>query len=357
MDWNEWNNQIPPLDKAAADASKRRWNSLAKPLGSLGLLEDAVVKIAALTGKADFTLVKRAVVVMCADNGVVAKGVTQTGMDVTASVAKNIARRRGCISRFAFAAHADVFPVDIGVAADLSGANLLDRKVAWGTKDLSEGPAMTREQAEQALQIGIDVVADLKKKGYQVIATGEMGIGNTTTSSAIASVLLQRPAEEMTGRGAGLSDQGMKRKIEMIRQALEINRPNSDDALDVLTKVGGFDIAGMAGVFLGGALYRVPVLIDGFISSVAALVAARLCPNARCAMLATHCSDEPAAALILDALGLRPLIFAGMRLGEGTGAVSALPLFDLALEVYHNMDTFDDLAIESYQPLGGETSC
>lgn len=357
MNWIKWNCKIAPPDERAATDCKKRWNSLAKPLGSLGLLEDAVVKIAALAGKADITLEKRAVVVLCADNGVVAKGVTQTGMDVTASVARNIARRRGCVSRFAFAAHADVFPVDIGVAADLSDAGLLDRKIAWGTRDLSEGPAMTLEQAEQALQTGIDLVADLKKKGYQMIATGEMGIGNTTTSSAIASVLLRRPVEEMTGRGAGLSDRGMKRKVEVIRQALEVNRPDPDNALDVLAKVGGLDIAGMAGLFLGGALYRVPILIDGFISSVAALVAARLCPNSLCAMLATHCSDEPAAALVLDALGLRPLIFAGMRLGEGTGAVSALPLFDLALEVYHNMDTFDDLAIESYQPLGGETPC
>ena len=357
MDWNEWNRKIPPVDQKAAAVCQKHWDSLAKPLGSLGLLEDAVVKIAALTGDPDVRLNKRAAVVICADNGVVRQGVTQTGVEVTASVARNIAKGRGCINRFSSVAHTDVFPVDLGVAADLSDAGVLQRKISWGTNDITAGPAMTEEQAERALLTGIDLARELKEKGYQVLITGEMGIGNTTTSSAIAAVLLHRPIEEMTGRGAGLSDQGMKRKTAAIRRAIEQNRPNPENAFDVLRKVGGYDIAGMAGLFLGGALYRVPVLIDGFISSVAALVAARLCPDSRCAMFATHQSDEPASAAILKALNLRPLLYAGMRLGEGTGAVAFLPVIDLALELYHNMDTFEDLKIDQYKHLGGEKEC
>ncbi|MGI5895413.1 MAG: nicotinate-nucleotide--dimethylbenzimidazole phosphoribosyltransferase [Oscillospiraceae bacterium] len=353
----DWKDTIARPDKSAADRCRARWNSLAKPLGSLGLLEEAVVQIAALTGNAGYRIDRRAAVVMCADNGVVAQGISQTGMEVTAAVARNIARGRGCISRFAGCAGVDVFPVDIGVAENLTGSGVLDRKIAPGTGDISTGSAMTLEQARRAVSVGIDLVRELKAQGYQILATGEMGIGNTTTSSAVASVLLGRPVSEMTGRGAGLSDQGMAHKIAVIQKALEVNRPDPQDAWDVLAKVGGFDIAGMAGLFLGGALYRVPVLIDGFISSVAALVATRLRPEAACAMLATHVSEEPAARCVLDALGLRPLLCAGMRLGEGTGAVAALPLLDMALELYFHMDTFGEIQIDCYQPLSEGWGC
>jgi len=230
---------------------------------------------------------------------------------------------------------------------------VLDRRVGNGTGDITLGPAMTGEQAEQAVLTGVALARELKEQGVGLLATGEMGIGNTTTSSAVACVLLDRPVQEMTGRGAGLSDEGLRRKIRAIETAIELNRPDPADPLDVLAKVGGFDIAGMCGIFLGGALYRVPVMMDGFISTVAALCALRLCPGAGKAMFASHVSAEPAGRLILDALGKGPLITAGMRLGEGTGAVAAIPLLDMALSLYADGTTFDGTGIEAYTPQGG----
>lgn len=212
---------------------------------------------------------------------------------------------------------------------------------------------MTREEAEQAILAGAELVRHEKEKGTALLATGEMGIGNTTTSSAVASVLTDCPVEKLTGRGAGLSDEGLERKVRTIHSALEINCPDSTDPVDVLAKVGGLDLAGMCGVFLGGAAYQVPVLIDGFISAVAALCAVRLCPAAEKAMLASHVSAEPAGRMLLELLKKRPLITADMRLGEGTGAVAAIPLLDMACAVYSEAYTFDEGGIEAYTPQGG----
>ena len=251
------------------------------------------------------------------------------------------------------AARCQVVPVDVGILDFQEMPGVLSRRIGNGTGDISQGPAMTRRQAEQALHTGMELVREQQALGVDFLATGEMGIVNTTTSSAVACVLLGRPAEEMTGRGAGLSDQGLQKKTAAIRRALEVNRPDPSDPLDILQKVGGFDIAAMCGVFLGGALYRVPVLIDGLISAVAALCALRLCPAAGKAMLASHVSAEPAGGLVLEALGKQPLITAGMRLGEGTGAVAAMPLLDLALAVYRESYTFEEGGIEAYQPQGG----
>ena len=352
MDFVKLNSSILPLDKEAMGLSLLRWNSIAKPIGSLGLLEEAIIKIAGLTGNADCRLNRRAVVVMCADNGVVEEGVTQTDSSITALVAGNIAKGNASVCHMASVAGADVFPVDIGMLSRVEG--VLDLHIGNGTKNMTKGPAMTVEQAEKAILIGIDMVEKCKKQGYDIIATGEMGIGNTTTSSAVASVLLGILVPEITGRGAGLSDDGLEQKIKAIEKAIEINKPNSNDALDVLSKLGGFDIAGMAGLFIGGAIHRVPVLIDGFISSVAALAAARLCPAAACAMIAAHQSGETASRVILNEIGLKPIICAEMRLGEGTGAVCALPLFDMALSVYGEMSSFTDIGMEAYVPMTGE---
>ena len=207
---------------------------------------------------------------------------------------------------------------------------------------------MTREEAIRAIQTGIDLVGELKAQGVRIIATGEMGIGNTTTSSAVVSVLLDKPVETVTGRGAGLDSAGLRRKIAAIRRAVESNRPDPSDPIDVLSKVGGLDIAGIAGAFLGGAIHRVPVVVDGFISGTAALVALRLCPAAKCAVFASHVSAEPAGRMVLDAIGLSPMITADMCLGEGTGAVSLFPLLDMGLAVYREMRTFDAANIETY---------
>ncbi|MBC8569297.1 nicotinate-nucleotide--dimethylbenzimidazole phosphoribosyltransferase [Zongyangia hominis] len=342
---------IRPLDEGAMEAAKDRWDAIAKPLHSLGLLEDAIVKIAGMTGSVRVTLDKRAVIVMCADNGVVAEGVTQTGNEVTGIVAENMTRGETSVCQMARVARAQVIPVDIGVAGTVEGPGLIRAKVSPGTANMARGPAMTRAQAVQAVETGIRVACDCVRSGCRILATGEMGIGNTTTSSALASVFLGRPPEEVTGRGAGLSDAGLSKKVAAIRRAIAVNRPDPADPLDTLSKVGGLDIAGLAGVFLGGAACRVPVLLDGFISGAAALTAARLCPPAAGYMLASHVSKEAAAHWILEELGLSPFLTAQMCLGEGTGAVAALPILDMALAVYGGMSTFADIEMEAYEPL------
>lgn len=246
-------------------------------------------------------------------------------------------------------AHCDVVPVDIGMAGE-KVRGVLDRRIADGTADFTQGPAMTRAQTIGAIEGGMRLVRDWKAKGYTLLATGEMGIGNTTTSSAVAAALLGQPVERMTGRGAGLSDAGLVCKIDAIRRGIAVNRPKADDPLDVLAKLGGLDIAGLCGMFLGGAIHGIPIVMDGFISGVAALCAARLCPNAGKAAFASHASSEPAARLVLEALGKQPLITADMHLGEGTGAVASIPLWDMALAVYQNCYSFEEGGIEPYIP-------
>lgn len=316
---------IKPLDENAMNIAKKRWNSIAKPLHSLGKMEELVIQIAGITGSPDMAVQKRALVPMCADNGVVEEGVTQTGQEVTAIVAENFLSGDTSACVMSRQCGTEVLPVDIGMVVDTRVPK--DLKVAYGTANMTKGPAMTRAQAVQALEAGIEMVRRLKEDGYGLLATGEMGIGNTTTSSAVASVLLNQPVETMTGRGAGLSGDGLTRKINAIKKAIEVNHPNPGDAIDVLAKVGGFDIAGMAGMFLGGAAFGVPVVIDGFISCVAALIAQRICPAAGEYMIASHVSKEPAAQLILKALGKEAVIHGEMCLGEGSGAVALFPFW------------------------------
>ena len=336
-------------DDAARAAAHAHWAALAKPLGGLGDLETMIEDAAALTGSATPAFTCRAVLVLCADNGVVAQGVSQTDASVTRAVLENLVARRTSVCRMAAAAHCEVVPVDMGIAgAPVSGA--VDCRIAPGTADFTQGPAMTRAQAVQAIAAGIKLVRRQKAQGVQLLATGEMGIGNTTTSSAVASILLGRPVEEMTGRGAGLSDEGLHRKIAAIKRGIAVNLPDTADPLGALAALGGFDIAGLCGVFLGGALENVPVLMDGFISGVAALCAVRLCPAAAKAVFASHVSSEPAAHLVLEALAKRPLITANLHLGEGTGAVACLPLWDMALAVYDGCYSFTEGGIAPYTP-------
>ncbi|HWS44155.1 MAG TPA: nicotinate-nucleotide--dimethylbenzimidazole phosphoribosyltransferase [Pseudoflavonifractor sp.] len=353
MDVSALNDKLPGVDQNALRQSEARWDGIAKPLGSLGLLEKAVSKIAGLTGSADVALEKRAVLVLCADNGVVREGISQSTSAVTMAVAENLTRGKTSVCRMAAAARAEVIPVDMGMATRPAFPGLVDMRMGDGTGNIAAGPAMSRETALRALESGITLARRCAEQGYQIVCTGEMGIGNTTTSSAVAAVLTGTAVSAVTGRGSGLTDEGLARKIAVIEKAISVNVPDPGDPLDVLAKLGGFDLAGMAGIFLGGALYRLPVVIDGFISSVSALIAARLCPGAVCAMLPSHRSGEPAGALVLDALGFKPLISAEMRLGEGTGAVALLPLLDLALAVYHGSSAFEDIGVAAYQPLGG----
>ena len=340
---------VPGADEAARAAAHAHWARLAKPLGGLGALETLVEDAAALTGRETPDVSRRAALVLCADNGVVAQGVSQTDQSVTRAVAANLAAGRTSVCRMAAAARCDVVPVDIGMAGE-KVEGVLDRRIADGTADFTQGPAMTREQALLAIETGMALVRDAREAGFSLLATGEMGIGNTTTSSAVAAALLGQPVETMTGRGAGLSDAGLARKIDAIRRGIALNRPDREDPLDVLAKLGGLDIAGLCGVFLGGALHGVPIVMDGFISGVAALCAVRLCPNAGKAVFASHVSSEPAARLVLEALGKRPLLTAGMHLGEGTGAVASIPLWDMALAVYRGCYSFAEGGIAPYTP-------
>ena len=340
---------ITPPDEAARAAAHAHWAGLAKPLGGLGALETLLEDAAALTGSAALDVSRRAVLVLCSDNGVVAQGVSQTDQSVTRAVAENLAARRTSVCQMARTAHCDMVPVDMGMAGD-PVPGVADCRIAAGTADFTQGPAMTRAQAVEAVGRGIRLVQEQKAAGVQLLATGEMGIGNTTTSSAVAAVLLGQPVERMTGRGAGLSDEGLARKVDAICRGILRNEPDPTDPLDVLAKLGGFDLAGLCGVFLGGALEGVPVVMDGFISGVAALCAVRLCPAAAKAVFASHCSSEPAARLVLDALGKAPLLTAGLHLGEGTGAVASLPLWDMALTVYDHCYSFAEGGITPYTP-------
>lgn len=336
----------------AGEMAKWRWDHVAKPLHSLGRLEDMIVQIADIRQTAEVHIDKRCALVFCGDHGVVAEGVSQSGSEVTALVAQSIAEGTANISLMAGASGTDVFAVDMGMLTPVPGT--IDCRIASGTQNMARGPAMTRAQAEQALQAGMDLVGDMKARGYQLIATGEMGIGNTTASTALACVLLGCSPLELTGRGAGLSDAGLERKRSAISRALAVNQPDADDPVDVLARIGGFEIAGMAGAFLGGMKHRIPVVIDGVISAVAALIASRISPAARGFMLPSHMSREPAMVRIMDELGLSPILHADMALGEGTGAVAVIPLLDMALKVYHGPHTFDELGMEAYTPQEGE---
>ena len=340
---------IKPVEKSYEEQAKRRWKTVAKPLFSLGKLEDAVIRMAGIRREADFEIKKKGLLIFCADNGVVSEGVTQTGQEVTAVVAENFLEGTTTCCVMCRQCGAELFPVDVGMVTDTKVRT--DLKVAYGTRNMTREPAMTRDQAIRGIEAGIAMAEELKEKGYQVLATGEMGIGNTTTSSAVAAVLLGKPVEDMTGRGAGLTSEGLVRKINAIKKAIALNNPDRSDAIDVLAKVGGLDIAGMAGVFIGGAALGMPVVMDGFISCVSALIAIKICPQVSDHILASHVSKEPAAQLILKELGKEAIIHAGMCLGEGTGAVALFPMMDLSCAVYNSMSTFGDINVEQYEEL------
>jgi len=334
----------------AREMAKQKWDRVAKPLHSLGRLEDLIAQIAWIQDSPDVQIDKRCALIFCADHGVVAEGISQSGSEVTSLVAQSIGTGSANINLMASVANADVFAADVGMLTDVPG--IIRRKIAYGTENMAHGPAMTRNQAQQALKTGIDLVGEMKEKGYRLITTGEMGIGNTTASAAMACALLCADPDEMTGRGAGLSNAGLERKRSVIRKALTVNRPDSNDPVDILSKVGGFEIAAMAGAFLGGAVHRVPIVMDGVISAVAALAAVRIRPDVREFILPSHMSREPAMIRILNELDMHPIIHGNMALGEGTGAVALLPLLDMAMKIYDGPHTFDDLGMAAYRPQG-----
>ena len=349
MTLEETIRKIRPVDVAAMAAAKQHWDGLGKPLGSLGRLEKALIQIAGIQRTGDVHIDRKALVIMCADNGVVQEGETQCGQEVTATVAENFLDEKSCVAIMCRRAGTKICPVDIGMAVDTPRVE--KRKIAYGTKNMAKEPAMTREQAVAAIEVGIAKAEELNAQGYEILATGEMGIGNTTTSSAMTAVYLGLDVETVTGRGAGLSSHGLQRKIHAIKQAIAVNQPDPEDPLDVLAKVGGLDIAGMCGLFLGGAAQQMPVVMDGFISQVAALTAVRLVPECADYILASHVSEEPGANILLKALEKDAFLTCGMRLGEGSGAVALFPILDFASDIYHKMSTFVQADIVEYQPL------
>lgn len=360
--------------------AKEKWDAIAKPIDSLGVFENMVARLCAIAGTVnpgDYK--RRALLTLCADHGVVAEGVTQTDSGVTKVVAENIAHGCSGVNYMAQTAGVDVYAVDIGMLgepypdATFGMGHMINRKVQAGTGNLAKEPAMSMETCERAIEAGKELVRECKEKGYEILAVGEMGIGNTTPTSALLAALLDLPAEAVTGRGAGLNDAGLARKVQVITQALARVQGTVDakqsagqeqtdvkpqcgktdaqrpvDAKQLLAELGGLEIAGMVGVFLGTRQYQIPVVLDGAITCVAALVAMRMEPEVVDYLLASHISEEASGRLALDALGLPAVIHGKLCLGEGSGAMMLFPLLDMALSIYKNMGTFDDMSIEAY---------
>lgn len=340
---------IQPANQQIMKQAAKYWDQIAKPLKSLGKMEEMVTKIAGMRETLSIDVSKRALIIMCADNGVVEEGVTQTGQEVTAIVAENFLDEKSCVAIMCKQLNTKICPVDIGMVTDTKRVE--KRKVMYGTHNFCKEPAMSRQQAAKAICYGFEKVQELYEEGYRLIATGEMGIGNTTTSSAVTAVLLQKEVEQVTGRGAGLSQEGLVKKISAIQKGMDLHHPDKRDVLDVLSKVGGLDIAGLTGVYLGCAFYRIPAIIDGFISGTAALCASKLNPDTLDYMLASHCSKEAGSQMIIKELGLDPMIQGDLSLGEGSGGVLLIPILDMATTIFKQMETFDGIAIEAYQPL------
>jgi nicotinate-nucleotide--dimethylbenzimidazole phosphoribosyltransferase len=342
---------IEPLDKNMMIESEKKWDNIAKPLKSMGRLEDMVIRLCGIESTLNPQERKKCVLVLCADNGVVEENISQSGNEVTTQCTKNFVKGIATVNILAKECNADVFPIDIGIKDNLDIEGLEVRKIANGTKNFAKEPAMTKEEAEKAIMTGIYLVREKKEDGYNLIVTGEMGIGNTTTSSAVFSALTGIKPKSVTGKGAGLTSEGVNRKVKVIESALNLHKPNKDDVIDILSKVGGFDICAMAGVFIGGAIYRVPIIVDGFISAVAANVAVKLIPECKDFIYASHVSSEPAGRMALNQIGLRPYLECGMCLGEGTGGVMGAKLFDFALAAYKETANFDDANVEKYEVL------
>ena len=333
---------VAPLDCGAMTAAEEYQAQLAKPPGSLGRLEELSVQLAGITGKVHNELPRKQLLVFAADNGVVAEGVSSAPQSVTKQQTINLMRGKTGAAVLAKRFGCGLTVCDVGVNADIYESTVLNRKIAYGTQNICTGPAMTREQTLQAILTGAEIARTVDA---DVIGVGEMGIGNTTTSSAVLAVLLGADVEAVTGRGGGITEETFRKKKAVIRTAIEVNRPDRDDVVGVLSKVGGFDLAAMCGAFLGAAAARRPAVIDGLISAAAALCAVRLCPNVRGYLVPSHASFEIGYRLAMEAMDLRPLFDLGMRLGEGSGCPLAFQVLDAACAVINDMATFDEAGI------------
>lgn len=339
-------NTVAPADAEAMDRAARRQAQLAKPPGSMGKLEDISIRLAGITGQVCNTLDSCRVLVFAADNGVVAEGVASTPQSVTLSQSINMTRHLTGMSALARYFSNSVVVVDVGIDAELHHPQILDRKIRRGTRNLAKEPALTREETLAAIAVGLEAAGQAKAERVQALGIGEMGIGNTTTSSAVLAALTDTPAEAVTGRGSGLTDDAFALKKRVIRDALALHRPNPADPVDVLSKVGGLDVAAMTGAFLGCAIHRIPAVVDGFISIVAALAAVRLCPVVRDFLFLSHASYEVGYRIAQEELGLEPFLLLGMRLGEGSGCPLAFQILKGACAAMSGMATFAEAAID-----------
>lgn len=338
--------RIEPLDAVSMRNARTRQDMLTKPLGSLGCLESLSIQIAGITRQSQPQLRQKVVVVMAGDHGVVREGVSAYPQEVTPQMVLNFLSGGAAINVLSRHVGARVVIVDMGVACDIPAhPDLLVKKVAYGTQNITSGPAMSRQQAEQAILTGAAVVESEIAHGLDILATGDMGIGNTTPSAAIAAAVTGRPASEIVGRGTGVDDDGLRRKISAVERALQRNQPDPQDGLDLLAKVGGFEIGGLTGAILSAAANHRPVVIDGFISTAAAIIAATLAPRVKDYLVAAHTSQELGHRRMMDWLGLTPLLDLQMRLGEGTGAVLAMSLVEAACKILNEMATFGEAGV------------
>ncbi|MBU2591609.1 MAG: nicotinate-nucleotide--dimethylbenzimidazole phosphoribosyltransferase [Nitrospinae bacterium] len=338
--------KIKGVDPALLDEAQKRLDNLTKPQGSLGKLEDTAKKVVGATGEKNPSTKRKVIFTMAGDHGVVAEGVSAFPQEVTPQMVYNFLNGGAGVNVLARLAGARVVVVDIGVATDLNPhPYLIVKKVKYGTANIAKGPAMTREEAIKSIENGIDVFEEEFKNGIDIAGMGDMGIGNTTPSAALASVITGSRVEDITGRGTGISDEALLNKIDVIKRAIDINKPDPNDAIDVLAKVGGLEIGGIAGVILAAAAHRVPVVVDGFISGAAMLIAYKLEPSVKDYIIAAHSSVERGHKAILDYVGVEPLLDLGLRLGEGTGAALAFGIIEASLKILAEMATFESAAV------------
>lgn len=346
---NLTNLSVDAPNEAIYQKVKDNWDAIAKPLDGMGRFERLTAQIGAITGTDSIDISKKAVLILCADNGIVLEGISQSGQEVTAAVAKQMGRGNSSVGKMAASIRADTIPVDIGINRKEQIPGVLDRKIRCGTRDFRFQPAMTEGETIRAIFTGIELVWNCKKKGYQILGTGEMGIGNTTTSSAVAAALLHCDAASVTGRGAGLNNEKLRKKKQVIMEAIEKYGLWKAEPLQVLACVGGLDLAGLAGVCIGGGMYHIPIVLDGMISMTAALLARRLVPGTEQYLIPSHKGREPAVELLTEELGLEPVLHGELALGEGTGAVMMFALLEMALKIYQGENTFSAIEMQPYE--------
>lgn len=337
---------IRPVDSIRMEKAQARQNELTKPHGSLGRLEELSIKLAGIKPGFSPRIVHKAIITMVADHGVVAEGISAYPQEVTAQMVNNFLRGGAAINVLSRLVGARMIVVDMGVAAELAPhPNLLSKKIGFGTRNMAKEPAMTSREAKRAIETGIEIVETRIDKGLDILGTGDMGIGNTTSSSAICTVMTGKSVALVTGRGTGIDDKQLVHKIAVIQKAITVNQPDAKDPLDVLAKIGGFEIGGLVGVMLGAAAHHIPVVLDGFISGTAALIATALAPNLKDYLIAAHISVEPGHKVLLEYLGLSPLLDLGMRLGEGTGATLGIFLCEASVRILNEMATFGEAGV------------